>query len=292
MPRTYNDVYMEMRHALKAEGIQAFALEALLMAAYAAGRSRETFLRDARLYCGEDFEKKAKALLERRIAGEPVAYITGAWEFMGMELEITPAVLIPRADTETLVEQTMETAKRRRYPAPIRILDLCAGSGCIGIALTAMLPGSKAILADISEGALHVCRANVVKNKLTGRVICMQADALRRPAVILGKFDMIVSNPPYVKTAELRGLDSSVIEYEPVTALDGGEDGLEFYRAITEYWKDALKPGGAMLFECGEGQADEIEKMLAATGFEDIKRSKDTLGIDRAIGAILKKTEE
>ena len=283
---------MEMRHALKAEGVQAFALEALLLAAHAAGRSKEIFLRDARLYCGEEFERKAKELLERRIEGEPVAYITGAWEFMGMELEITPAVLIPRADTEVLVEQAIETAKERRYPAPVRILDLCAGSGCIGIALTAMLPGSKTILADISEGALHVCRANVVKNRLTGRVICMQADALRRPAVLLGKFDIIVSNPPYIKTAELRELDSSVIGYEPVAALDGGDDGLEFYRAITEYWRDALKPGGAMLFECGEGQADEVEALLMRAGFGDITRKKDTLGVDRAIGAILKNNEE
>ena len=279
--KTYNDLYIETRTMLRGAGIENYSQEARLIVSAAAGKSSQDFLRDLRLYTGTQVEEQVRAFTERRIKGEPLAYVTGEWEFCGLPLLITKDVLIPRIDTEVLVQAALEILKGNVQDA--RILDLCCGSGCITCAIGHELPASKVIAVDLSHAALEVCRKNVILNRLTNRVICMQADATMSPPASLGNFDMIVCNPPYIASGEILSLDSSVRDYEPVWALDGGEDGLKFYRSIIKYWKALLKETGSLLFEVGEGQAEPVGEMLLSAGFRSVGTKKDTLGTDRVV---------
>ncbi len=279
--QTYNDVYISARKRLKAMGVEAYNLEARVLAAHCAGKTKEAFYRDANLYAGDAYERAVEDALQRREAGEPVAYIIGEWEFYGLPIQVSPDVLIPRVDTEVLAEAGIEFARKRGEGC--RVLDLCAGSGCVGLAVAAKAPDCKAVLCDISPAALKHCRANTIKNGLTARVISMEADAKARPPMLLGQFDLIVCNPPYIPSGDLDGLDSSVKDYEPMLALDGGADGLVFYRLITRNWKNLLRPGGRLAYECGIGQAEDVERILEQEGFTQITTISDTGGIRRVV---------
>ena len=288
--KTYSEIYLAAGKTLRGAGVEASNLEARLMAAAATGKTVEAFLRDARLYVGDDsFEQAMDVMVSRRLQGEPVAYITGLWEFHGLPLLITPDVLIPRDDTEVLADQAIAYA--RDAQRSVRMLDLCCGSGCVGLAVAAEIPNIRVVMADHSERALAVARQNALRNNLTRCVTCLTADALQMPPMLLGRFDLIACNPPYVPTGELPALDASVRDYEPVAALDGGEDGLTFYRAIADRWRAVLKPGGAVMFECGEDQSAAVESILLDSGFTDIQKVKDTRGIERVVTGRLQ-TEE
>ena len=251
MPKTYNDLYLATRTALKNAGVEAYALEARLLVAYAVGKTKEEFVRDLRLYTSDENEQKIAALLQRRIAGEPLAYLIGEWEFHGLPIVVTPDVLIPRMDTEVLVDAALHVLVGRKMNA--RILDLCSGSGCIGCALAHELPAARVVMVDISDEALTVSKENLRRNH-QNRTICLKADALAKPPMGIGTFDLIVSNPPYVASMDILTLDSSVRDYEPLGALDGGEDGLTSYRAIIRHWTQIVRPGGWLIFEVGEDQ--------------------------------------
>lgn len=279
--KTYNDIYMLTRNALRNAGIEAYTLEAKLLVATAAGKTTGELLRDLSLFTTGDMEKKVAALTERRIDGEPVAYITGGWEFYGLPMTITSDVLIPRMDTEVLVDAAKELLTGRKMDA--RVLDLCTGSGCIACAIGHELPATRLVAVDISAAALEICRKNVAANRLNGRVICMQADASASPPLSLGQFDMIVSNPPYIPSAEIDTLDRSVKDFEPLWALDGGKDGLKFYKSIIKYWKALIRPGGYLLFEVGEGQSESVKEMLLMGGFRSAATKCDTLGVERVV---------
>ncbi len=279
--KTYNDLYIEVRTLLRNAGIENHTQEARLIVSAAAGKSSQEFLRDLRLYTSPQVEERVASFSERRIQGEPLAYVTGEWEFYGLPLYITKDVLIPRIDTEVLVDSAKELLTGNIMDA--RILDLCCGSGCITVALAHELPASRFIAVDLSYAALEICRKNIAANRLSGRVICMQADATMSPPASLGSFDMIVSNPPYIASSEISSLDASVRDYEPVWALDGGEDGLRFYRSIIKYWKTLLKKDGYLLFEVGEDQANAVKEMLLSAGFRTAGAKKDTLGTDRVV---------
>ena len=278
--KTYNDVYMEARRALRSAGVEAYGLEARLLLAAAADKSVEDFLRDVRLYPGGDFEARAQEYLDRRLAGEPAAYIAGSWEFHGLELEVNANVLIPRSDTEVVTEAAIAFLGDRREA---RVLDLCTGSGCIGLAIAAAVPDCRVVLADIDRRALMLARRNALRTKLSQRVLALEADALAPPSRQLGMFDLIVSNPPYVPTEELEGLDASVRDYEPWTALDGGADGLDFYRAIFARWPVLLKADGCLALECGEGQSENLRRFGTQVGFTDIAVFPDAGGTERAL---------
>ena len=280
MPKTYNELYLHARAALKAAGVESHTLEARLLASRAAGKTKEDFLRDLRLYTSDECEQRLEALLQRRLSGEPLAYITGDWEFYGLPMHITPDVLIPRMDTEVLVDTALKALVGRKMDA--RILDLCCGSGCIGIALAHELPAAKLLMVDISERALEVARENVRLNRVS-RVATLRADALEKPPMSIGLFDLIVSNPPYVPSFEILTLDSSVRDYEPLGALDGGEDGLMFYRAILHNWTAALRPGGLIMFEVGEDQAASVRALMREQQLQDVFSVQDTAGIDRVV---------
>ncbi len=279
--RTYNDIYLSARNLLRQSGVEAFSLEAKLLVAGAAGKTTAQLLRDMSLYASNKIEDTVTEYIARRLRGEPVAYITGSWEFYGLPIVTTPDVLIPRMDTEKLVDTAKELLTGRKMNA--RILDLCCGSGCITCAIGHEMPATRLVAIDISANALEVCRRNIAAQKLISRMICMQADALSSPPLGIGEFDMIVSNPPYIASEEIKTLDVSVKDFEPVWALDGGEDGLKFYKAIIKYWKSLLRQGGYLLFEVGEGQAQAVRDMLSAAGFGYTDTRKDTLGIDRVV---------
>ncbi len=278
---TYNNLYLDTRKQLKSVGIEAAQLEARELVCYAAGKSREQFFRDLSLYVPADIEQRVANLISRRMAGEPVAYIIGEWEFYGLPLDMSRDVLIPRADTEVLAARAIDLAKAAGEGA--RVLDLCAGSGCIGLAVAAHAPECRVVLADLSEEALKVSKQNVRRNDLNARVTCVLADALLPPSSVLWDFDVITCNPPYIPTGDLPGLDASVRDYEPVKALDGGEDGLDFYRAVASKWGSALRLGGTLLFEVGYNQAGDVEKIMAQNGFEHIQTHRDTADIWRVV---------
>ena len=285
MAATYNNLYLDTRQRLREAGVESAQLEARELLCHAAGKSREQFYRDMALYASDPVEEKLAALVERRLAGEPVAYLIGEWEFYGLPLEVTPDVLIPRMDTEVLAERAILLARAAGEGA--RVLDLCAGSGCVGLAVAANVPTCRVVLADVSEAALKVCKQNVRRHELNARVTCVQADALGKPDAALWDFDVIACNPPYIPSGDIAGLDVSVRDYEPRSALDGGADGLDFYRAITANWGSALRLGGSLLFEVGIGQAMDVGALLERSGFEDIQSTQDTQGIPRVVEGVL-----
>ena len=279
--KTYNDIYLSTRNILRQNGVEGYALEARILVACAAGKTVQQLLRDINLYTTEQVENTVLDYTARRLRGEPVAYITGSWEFYGLPMTVTPDVLIPRMDTEVLVDAVKEFLTG--YKMDARVLDLCCGSGCITCAIGHELPATKLVAVDLSASALEVCRQNIAKNRLSSRVICMQADATSSPPLGIGSFDVIVSNPPYIESAEIAKLDRSVRDYEPIWALDGGEDGLEFYRAISENWREALHPGARLYFEVGIGQADSVLRIMRSSGFGDIQIVKDLNNIPRVV---------
>ena len=280
MATTYNNLYMDIRQELHRAGIDAATLEARELVAFAAGKTRQELLRDGRLYVPQEVERRARELMRRHLAGEPLAYLIGEWSFCGMDLDINESVLIPRADTEVLAEQAIAFVKTLAEP---RVLDLCAGSGCVGLAVAKFCPGSHVVLGELMENALRVCRQNIRRSGLTAQVLPWQVDALAGPPPRFGEFDCIVSNPPYIPDGDIAGLDVSVREYEPLTALRGGEDGLDFYLAISEKWRTVLHPSSRLYFEVGIGQADAVLRIMRGQGFGDIEIVPDTAGIPRVV---------
>ena len=284
MAITYNNLYLDLRQRFHRAGMADPTLEARELVCCAAGKSREELTRDGRLYVPAAVEQQVQRLAQRHLDGEPVAYLIGEWEFYGLPLDISESVLIPRPDTEVLVERALARLQSAAEP---RVLDLCAGSGCVGLALAKHLPGSRVTLGELDEGALRICRQNIRRNDLTGRVAAMQMDALEKPPVHLGEFDAIVSNPPYIPDGDISGLDVSVRDYEPHLALKGGEDGLDFYRSICAQWTAALRAGGCLLFEVGIGQADDVLRIMRSAGFGDVEITPDLNGIPRVVSGVL-----
>ena len=280
MAITYNDLYLDVRRQLRESGVEASTLEARELVCFGTGKSREELQRDGGLYASPELERQVRELVERRLAGEPVAYLIGEWEFYGLPLDLSNDVLIPRPDTEVLAEQAIE------YCGEIgecRVLDLCAGSGCIGLAIGAQVPLARVTLGEISDAALKICRQNIRRNGLSGRVVPLRMDAMEKPDKSLGEFQCVVCNPPYIPRGDIDSLDSSVKDYEPRLALDGGEDGLDFYRSISERWRDCLTPGGRLYFEVGIGQADEVLRIMRGQGFGDLQIVKDLHEIPRVV---------
>ncbi len=285
MARTYNDLYLDTRHRLRKAGIESAQLEARELLCYATGKSREDFFRDSILYAPRPVEQQLEELLSRRLDGEPVAYIIGEWNFYGMTLDIDHTVLIPRPDTEIIAARAIELAKMAGEHC--RVLDLCAGSGCIGLAVAQHAENCRVVLADLSEDAIQICRDNTRRNNLQNRVSCVQVDARENPPDLLWDFNLIVCNPPYIRSSDISSLDASVRNYEPILALDGGLDGLDFYHSISKNWKSALRRTGTILFEVGYDQAEDVSAILSENGYHNISHHQDYNGILRGIEATL-----
>jgi len=220
-----------------------------------------------------------RGMVARRAKREPLQYILGSQEFMGLDFQVTPAVLIPRHDTEVLVTEGI-----KRGAAARSVLDIGSGSGCVAIAIAKALPQAEVSSVDVSADALAVARDNAQRNEAAVRFF---EGSLFEP--FPGRrFDMIVSNPPYIPAAEIATLQQEVRGFEPVSALEGGEDGLDFYRRITERAPEHLTPGGWLLFEVGAGQAPQVFALLKSNGFTvDCFTQTDPAGIERVVGGRL-----
>lgn len=278
---TYSEFYRNVRNELAAtEGADAANVARELICA-ASELSAADIIAGFDIPVDDRVIRKVHDFVSRAKSGEPLAYIIGEWDFCGMTLTVTPDVLIPRDDTMAVTELAMKKAMFLEQNP--RILDLCAGSGCIGLAIAHRVKDARVTLGEISPGAIRVAKKNIADQKLSGRVNCMPVDALKPASKFLGVFDLIVSNPPYVTKAEMETLEPSVRDYEPHLALDGGEDGLDFYRAIVKNFTPALKPGGYMCFEFGMGQHDAVSAILEEHGYKILQMRRDSGDIIRAV---------
>lgn len=288
MVKKYADLYLDARRALlPKEGDRAANVARELVCA-ASGKTAEQLISDREQYASEEICELSASFVKRYLTGEPVPYILGEWDFYDMTLTVTPDVLIPRDDTMAVTELAIKKALFLEQNP--RILDLCTGSGCIGLAIAKRVKDARVTLADVSQAALRVARRNVQQQKLAGRVTCVPVDAKKPAQDFLGIFDLIVANPPYVTTAEMKTLDPSVRDFEPHLALDGGEDGLDFYRAIIANFTRALSPQGYFCFEFGMGQEHAVCGLLERGGFEIMELKKDSAEITRAV--LARKREE
>lgn len=286
MVKKLSQLYLEARRAFSAtEDKHTASLLARNLLCHITGKSQEKLLADLEMYASQDICEAMQATVDRVVAGEPLAYVLGEWDFYGMTLQVNKNVLIPRDDTCAVTDLAIK--KGLFLDSSPRILDLCTGSGCIGLAIANRIKDARVTLADISKDAIAVAKKNITAQKLSGRVSCISADALGEPNSFLGKFDMIVSNPPYITTAEMEQLPDSVKNFEPHLALHGGLDGLDFYRAIIQNYAKALKPGGFMCLEFGMGQGDAVCQILEENGYTILERSRDYNDRERAVLAQL-----
>ena len=291
MVKTYSQLYLDTRKAIMAtEDMQFAGMLARQLLCHASGKTQEEILANREMYASEELCLQMQELTARVIEGEPLAYILGEWEFYGLPLYVNKNVLIPRDDTCAVA--TLAIEKALQLGADPRILDLCTGSGCIGLAVASRVKDARVTLADVSKEALAVAKSNIQRNHLSGRVSCIQADALKKPSPFLGKFDLIVSNPPYITDQEMKELPHSVSDYEPHLALFGGDDGLDFYRAIAPNYAQALKPGGYLCFEFGMGQGDGVCRILEENMYTILERTRDYNDIERAVIAQLNRKED
>lgn len=282
MVKKLSDLYLEARRTLMTqEDAQTAGLVARNLLAHATGKTQEQVISDREMYAGDAVCSQLEQMLARYLSGEPLAYILGQWDFYGMTLYVDKNVLIPRDDTCAVTDLAIK--KALFLDSNPRILDLCTGSGCIGLAIASRVKDAKVTLGDYSKEALAVAKKNVIAQKLSGRVSCLQVDALTEPSAFLGKFDMIVSNPPYITAQEMKELPASVKDFEPELALYGGENGLDFYRAITKNFSKALKPGGYLCYEFGMGQGGAVCAILEENGYTILERSRDYNEIERAV---------
>ena len=291
MVKKISDLYLDARAALMAqEDAQTASLLARNLLCHITGKTQEEILADRELYVSEQTVVEMERAVRRLLIGEPIAYVLGEWDFYGMRLRVTKDVLIPRDDTCAVTSLAINKALfLERDP---RVLDLCTGSGCIGLAIASKVKDARVTLADISREALAVAKSNITSMKLSARVSCVWVDALEKPVPFLGKFDLIVSNPPYITRDEMEQLPPGVKDYEPHLALYGGDDGLEFYRSIADKFRDALKPDGYLCFEFGMGQGDAVCAILEQYGYTILERTRDYNNIERAVLAQYSRKED
>ena len=282
MVKTISDLYLEARRAfLEKEEPQYASLLARNILCHVTGKTQEQILSDRGLYVDDTVCDAMSRFVARVLSGEPLAYVLGEWEFYGMKLHVDHNVLIPRDDTCAVTELAIRHAViLDSHP---RILDLCTGSGCIGLAVANKVADAKVTLADVSRDALSVAKKNITLQKLSARVSAVQVDALGDPPQFLGAFDMIISNPPYITTKEMKELPESVRNFEPHLALHGGDDGLVFYRTISDKYRKVLKQGGLLCFEFGMGQGDDVCAILQEFGYTVLERTRDFNDRERAV---------
>lgn len=234
--------------------------------------------------CVSDFLRERFSLcLNRRLSSEPISYILGYREFMSLKFFVSPGVLIPRPDTEVLAEFAIQKAKEIKNP---HILDLCTGSGALAVSIAKYVNGAETTAIDFSPVCIEHAKKNAAENGVACRVNVILQDILEDFS-LNKKFDILVSNPPYIKTEVINTLEKNVKDFEPTSALDGGDDGLIFYRRITEIAPALLKSGGTVAFEIGYDQYDEVYSVLENKGYKNISYLCDLAGIKRVIYAVL-----
>jgi release factor glutamine methyltransferase len=285
MPTEINALVADARRRLRAAGIppDEAALDARLLAQHVLGWDATRLMTHGDEPATPDFQRSFEALVVRRFGREPLAYITGLREFWNLGIEVTPAVLVPRPETELLIEAALEQFDRTEA---IRILDVCTGSGCITVSLGRELPRAALVATDISEEALEVARRNIARHGLATRTQCITADLLTGLA---GPFDLIVANPPYVPSVDAPTLQPEVREFEPPAALFGGEDGMQIIRRLVKESVGALVPDGILIFEFGAGQDAAVRSAIGKVpGLKLLEMKHDLQDIPRA--AVVQRT--
>lgn len=274
-PEDYGSLLRVLTRQLAAAGIADAPVDAWYLFSYVYGMDRVQYLMAEGDPVPEDGRRQALYdLAQRRCGGEPVQYLLGEASFMGLTFYVTPAVLIPRQDTEVLVETALD-----HLQAGDRVLDLCTGSGCIILSLAALGPEGSYMGSDLSEAALEVAQVNRDRLGL-GHVTFRQGDLFENTE---GLFDLIVSNPPYIEEAQVDHLMREVKDHEPRMALAAGEDGLDFYRRITAECGPFLKAGAYLMFEIGCDQAEAVCSLMKENGFENVTVRQDLAGLDRVV---------
>ena len=270
---TLQQIYREGKETLERAGIAEAELDAWYLLEYVTGISRASYYGDPGRVVTEEDLCRYRECIEKRAGHIPLQHITGEQEFMGLSFRVNDQVLIPRQDTETLVEEAL------KYAMPgMRVLDLCTGSGCILISLLHFCPGLTGVGSDISAEALKMARTNGQRLHVEDRAQWLCGDLFEK---VTGAFDLIISNPPYIRSAEIEELQEEVRLYDPRIALDGAEDGLLFYRRIIEESKSYLKNGGRLLFEIGCDQGRDVAELLENAGYTEVSVKKDLAGLDR-----------
>ena len=272
---TYSELMADGVKQLTEAGFPEARTDVRVLLFHACGMDFMTFLRDGNLPVPTEQEARFREMLERRKEHVPVQYLTGEQEFCGLRFGVQPGVLIPRPETELLAEAVFQEAEGKR------VLDMCTGSGCIAVTVAKL--GSPAFTAasDYSTEALAVAKKNA--ERLDADVTFFQGDLFER---VEGVYDIIVSNPPYIKSSVVEELMPEVREFEPRLALDGTEDGLLFYRRIAAEAKAYLTQGGRLMFEIGHDQGETVPEILAAEGYASIEVKKDYAGLDRMVFAV------
>lgn len=274
---TVNEIYQSGLKLLENNNIENSKFEAQSLLQKAFSLDRVGFIIHKTDKADENCSHNFLNFIERRISGEPLQYILGEWSFMGFDFKVGRGVLIPRDDTEVVVNLCIDFLKNR---ADKKTVDLCSGSGAIAVALD-KISGATVTAVEIDETAFSYLETNVKENNSSVKPV--MADALKICDTFAdGGLDLIVSNPPYIKSADIETLQKEV-QLEPRLALDGGEGGCDFYREIVSRWSRKLKKGGALAFELGEGQADTVKALMTEQGFSDFKISLDFGGVQRAI---------
>lgn len=264
-----------LTHYLEENGIEAPDFEALQML-QCLGYSKIRIL-EGRGVLTQQQQEQLRQLASRRLEGEPLQYLLGEWEFYGLTLKVGPGVLIPRPDTETLVEAGLSYLKGR---TGCRVLDLCAGTGCVGLAVEQNAKNISALYAlEKEEAAFFYLKENLAAYE--SRIMPLHQDGLA-PGPEADRLDLILCNPPYLTGEDMESLQTEV-RYEPPSALDGGEDGLDFYRRLTAVWKDRLVSGGLLAYEIGMGQQEDVSRILTREGLEQIHWKEDLSGIVRVV---------
>lgn len=269
----YKNLYETGKRRLCEAGIEEADLDARLLLEYVCGTDRNTLLVHGDRMVSEKECSLYEACIEKREKRIPLQYITGEQEFMGLKFKVNENVLIPRQDTEILVEEAL-----RNLHDGMSILDMCTGSGCILLSLMQYSNDCEGTGVDISEKALEVAKENAVC--FSKDPVFLRSDLFEK---VEGKYDMIVSNPPYIPTETIPKLMDEVKEHEPVMALDGKEDGLYFYREIIGQAGEHLNRGGKLFFEIGCDQAEEVSELLENAGYKEVEVVKDFAGLDRVV---------
>lgn len=276
--RTLKEVWQQATNRLYKFKINDAELDAWYLLSYVTGLTRAEFFVKGNEPMSEEQEKQYEELLARRTSHEPLQYIIGTQEFMGLSFVVRDGVLIPRQETELLVEEALPLSKGKR------VLDMCTGSGCIIVSIAKLANPLQAIGVDVSEQALAVAKENA--SRLDVQASFVQSNLFEQ---VEGQFDVIVSNPPYIASNVIPELMPEVREYEPMLALDGKEDGLFFYRTIISQAKEYLAEGGTILFEIGHDQGEAVAELLQQAGYENIIVKKDYAGLDRIVRAVVAK---
>lgn len=275
---TRKEIREETACRLREAGIEEYEYETWMLLEWKLGVDRAEYFMDPDAEVPQEQWNDLDAALRKRERRIPLQYLMGSCEFMGYSFAVDERVLIPRQDTECLVELAVE--QMRRSPEPCRVLDLCTGSGCIGVSVKLLCPQAQVVLSDVSEGALAVAGENA--RRLGAPVKLVQGDLFEN---VQGTFDYILSNPPYIPSKVIDGLMPEVRDHEPRLALDGTEDGLHFYRRIVREATKRLRPGGRLLFEIGQEQGEALLSLLQEAGYEETAIRQDLAGLDRiAVG--------